>query len=207
MELGVKVHSMAEMRFKSGLNEGSIEDKYIPYLRNIEKIDEKIKGQEMHQISAEYQLEIPLESMFSDVKETGLSFKGKLDAVYESDKGGHYLILDWKTDKNDNESSEHRRQLAAYKRAYAIDKGISEESIEVALGFVGLRGQVDTGIINWDLDAQQPKKGQIDTFEKRVYKFIEYKRNPISFLEDLAEEKNDEPLYARIMSFIGDVLS
>ena len=53
-----------------------------------------------------------------------MGFKAFLDAVYETNGAGskRYVILDYKTDRSDARAPEHRRQLAAYKRALAASR-------------------------------------------------------------------------------------
>ena len=50
-------------------------------------------------------------------KQDGFYFSGKIDAVFEHDNG--IILVDWKTDKNKTYASEHKRQLAVYKKMYS----------------------------------------------------------------------------------------
>ena len=50
-------------------------------------------------------------------QEDSLMFKGKIDAVFEHDDG--IFLIDYKTDKNANNASHHKRQLAVYKKIYS----------------------------------------------------------------------------------------
>jgi len=204
LNTGTDVHRLAENRFKASFDESKVPENLKPYMANVISIDNAIRKKfDAVQIDAEYLIEVPLNAMFKGVNEKGMIFKGKLDAVYKSNSGKSYIILDWKTDKKNEKASEHRRQLAVYRKAYSIDKGISEDSINVALGFVGLRGNINTGKVGLELDAAQPRKGQFETVEKRVIKFMEYRQNPWAFLNDVANMGSDEPLYSRISALIA----
>lgn len=108
------------------------------------------------------------------------------------------MILDYKTDRSDARAPEHRRQLAVYKRVLAASRGIDESSISIAIGFVGLRGNISTSKLDWELDLTQEKGQQIRTFEKHLERFLAYKEDPKEFVNDLLKTKSDEPLFGNI---------
>lgn len=202
LKTGSDVHAIAESRFKHGVNPKDIEEKYQPYLSNIEFIDKEIRAKHSaDQIGAEIPFEVPLSSIFSYKGSEGLYFKGKIDAVYRT-KDGRILILDWKTDKTDSKAGDHRRQLAVYRKAYSVLEGIDENMIDVALGFIGLKGNVNTGKLDCELDETKPRKGQLETFGKRVLKFLEYRSNPGEFLDSVLNSDADEPLFYRVSKLI-----
>ena len=143
--------------------------------------------------------------MFGDLG-VAATFKANIDAIYElsdSADGAKYLILDYKTDKSAAYSAEHRRQLAVYKKIYAVEKGINEKDIVVALGFVGLRGNINTGKMDCLLDEKHPEARQFKTFAEHLGEFVTYKKDPREFVKALLAEGSNEPLYARIAAQIS----
>ncbi len=203
LRTGSDVHSIAEARFKHGVKQEEVEERYRPYFGNIAAIDREIKERySAEQIGAEIPFEVPLSSIFEYKDSGGLYFKGKIDAVYKAEDG-RVLILDWKTDKTNGKATEHRRQLAVYKKAYSVMEGIDENMIDVALGFIGLKGNVNTGKLDYELDGTKPRKGQLETFGKRVLKFLEYRSKPEEFLSEVLDSGDDEPLFYRISGLIG----
>lgn len=138
--------------------------------------------------------------MFTE-KYGDIEFIAKLDAVYEfiGDNGNKkYFILDYKTDKKDSYASNHRRQLAVYKKVYAVKKGIKENQILVGIGFIGLKGNVNTGVIKWKLDDSQPKDSQITTFKKYLDKYVGYLKDPDKFIDELLKQTGKDLLFNRI---------
>jgi DNA helicase II / ATP-dependent DNA helicase PcrA len=200
LRIGTKVHEIAEEAFKNAANAEPVPEQYVPYVENIKKvraaIEEKYKGK---QIEAELVLTKDLDALFPSAAGTGLQFKAKIDAIYETPGGAKkYLILDYKTDKTNEHASDHRRQLAVYKRVYAKEKGIKDEDIAVAIGFIGLRGKINTNTVGWELDDADCKAVAINTFEKRLKNCLAYKKDPQQFVADLLETESDEPLYGRL---------
>ena len=99
------------------------------------------------------------------------------------------MILDWKTDRNMEQNSKHRQQLASYKNAFCELNNIEKESVDVGIAFIGLRPSVNTGFVDCELDTKKPGKNVFNTFLKRVKKIIEWKNDPDLFLMELSEEK------------------
>ena len=200
LRIGTDVHGLAEKRFNGTLDRKGIRKEYLPFFANIEKIDEEIrKKYDCVQIAAECELVKDLKDVFG-CKEQGLAFKAQLDAVYEikQGKGKKYLILDWKTDKNTGKASAHRQQLAVYRKIYALDKGVKEDEICTALGFVGLRGNINTGTTGYEIDDQDPKARQVETFEKHLQEYLKYRNDTEAFVKALLECKASDPFYQRI---------
>jgi DNA helicase-2/ATP-dependent DNA helicase PcrA len=127
----------------------------------------------------------------------GLLFTGYIDAVF-SNNDGEYLIVDWKTDKNDSKSSEHKQQLEAYRHAFATVNNVPLDKVKTALAFVGLRPAINTGRIEAVLDEKQPGKTALGTFAKRANTIVSWKRDPKQFFTDLFEKDNNEPLWAAL---------
>ncbi len=202
LRIGTDVHELAEKRFNGTLDRSAIKKEYLPFFANIEKIDEDIKKRyNCVQIAAECEIVKDLKDVFN-CKADGLAFKAQLDAIYEIKQGNgkKYLILDWKTDKNIDRASEHRRQLAVYRKIYALDRGVKEDEICTALGFVGLRGNINTGATGYEIDDQDPKAKQVETFEKHLNDYLRYRNDTEEFVKAVLDCNESDPFYQRIVS-------
>lgn len=202
LRIGTDVHELAEKRFNRTLDRSAIKKEYLPFFANIEKIDEDIKKRyNCVQIAAECEIVKDLKDVFN-CKADDLAFKAQLDAIYEIKQGNgkKYLILDWKTDKNIDRASEHRRQLAVYRKIYALDRGVKEDEICTALGFVGLRGNINTGATGYEIDDQDPKAKQVETFEKHLNDYLRYRNDTEEFVKAVLDCNESDPFYQRIVS-------
>ena len=180
MSLGSEVHEAVALMLSEKEYSASKDAK--PFIENVKKIIEKIDYDE---VQPERKLEPSLKSLGFDSE---LKFESKIDAVFR--KGDEYLIVDWKTDKNTERSSEHRQQLETYKRVLSAHDGIPLDKIKVAIGFVGLRSTINTGKIDFEYDETQPAKSSFDTLSKRVERLLSWIKDPEQFFKDfIAEEK------------------
>ncbi len=201
IRIGTNIHEMAKKLYKKKIDEKSIPKKYFPYFYNINKLnDEIIKKYNAKQISVEENIRINLSDIFIGEYDD-IEFVAKLDAVYEfigEDGKKKYFILDYKTDKKNSNASNHRRQLAVYKRIYAIKNNIAENQILIGIGFIGLKGNVNTGKIEWELDNSQPKNIQITTFKKHLDRYVEYMKDPDKFIDKLLSQSIKDSLFNRV---------
>lgn len=145
--------------------------------------------------SAEESFEPPLKLLISYPDER-LSLKGKTDAVFKYNGG--YIIVDFKTDKNTEKSSEHKRQLALYKKILSICKNVPESSIKTALVYIALRGGINTGKFDFEVDVAEPGKTAFATFEKHLRMVLGWKEKPADFIKALLEKPEDTLLYKAI---------
>ena len=191
--IGSKVHKMAEHIVKGEVY--AIDDDVKTFEQNIKNMVMEIKEHYPEAVGAEIDIDLPLgKLMKTDIE---VKFRGKIDAVFK--KGDEHMLVDWKTDKNADRASEHRRQLEIYKRAYSVMTGIAPEKIKVAVGFVGLRGRINMGRVDSDLDDSQPKGKVFETFEKHANVVLNWKKEPELLLKDLVETENDEVLWRSIV--------
>ncbi len=72
----------------------------------------------------EVKVDVPLNSIVQ-YEHDDLIFTGKIDVLFKHNSG--YLMVDWKTDRDDGRSSEHKRQLSVYKKVYSKHKNIPED--------------------------------------------------------------------------------
>ena len=118
-------------------------------------------------------------------KHDGFYFSGKIDAIFEHDNG--IILVDWKTDKNKTYASEHKRQLAVYKKMYSKIHNIPEDQIETCLIFVSLRGSISNGKHDSDI-LYGHGTTVFSTFEQHVQKILKWRDKPNDFLKDLVQE-------------------
>jgi DNA helicase-2/ATP-dependent DNA helicase PcrA len=160
-------------------------------LEAIEDLKKEYSGLKID--SNEKHLKILLSSI-TDYNEDNMRFTGVIDAVFKHDAG--YLIVDYKTDKKSEKSSEHKRQLAVYKKMLAISENIPEEQITTCVVFLALRGGINTG--KFGRETSKGTRDVFSTFEKHLQKVLEWKKDPKKFIEELLAEKNEEPLFQAI---------
>jgi len=195
-DIGNRVHNLLEIYLKGETANPTEKEK--PFFDNGVEIIKSIRKEYPEFIDAEHCMYIKLSKIIDVPNADKISFKGKIDAVFKN-KDNKYLIVDWKTSKSTGKASEYRRQLELYKRAYAEDKGIAPEQIEVAIGFIGLRKVINDGDIHSEMDNAQPRKTVYKTLQDHFTKFLDWKNNPLQFLEDLSETKVDDPLIRSII--------
>ncbi|MFB6246439.1 MAG: UvrD-helicase domain-containing protein [Candidatus Pacearchaeota archaeon] len=188
LQTGTDVHEIAE-KISQGEEFSEVSEHLRPYKENIEKVLEKLKVSYPEVVGAEEKFEIPCSEIVGS--ESDIVFKGKIDLVLKN-SDGEYIIVDWKIDKKTDKASEHRRQLEAYKNAYAIKENVPLDKIKVAIGFVGLKPTVNTGEVSYELDDKQPTKNVFGTFSKHVNKILSWKENPENFWEDLKNNVKKE---------------
>jgi len=187
-KFGLKAHKIAEEYFKNTLNEAELDEKQKKILQNIVSILDEIKKKYgAVEIETEKGLEMPLETVFPDIK-SDLKVSAKLDAIFLNKEKNRFLIVDFKTDKSDDRGSEHRRQLALYRRMFAVEKNLKEKDIDTAIAYISLTGKINTGKFEYALDTQPIKDMQIETVKKYVLQLIEYKENPDKLIEKATEK-------------------
>ena len=130
---------------------------------------------------------MPLEAVFPDIK-TNLKLSAKLDAIFLNKEKNKFLIIDFKTDRSDDQGSKHRRQLALYRKLFSIEKKIDEKEIDTAIAYINLTGKINTGKFEYELDTQKIKDMQIETVKKHILQLLEYKENPEKLIEKAIEK-------------------
>ena len=153
----------------------------------------KIKSTEMH-------VKLPVKSLTTYTEKDTLMFKGFIDAVFEHDNG--IFLIDYKTDKNVNYASHHKRQLAVYKKIYSELENIPEEKIQTCLIFVALRGGINTGKSDSAIDYG--KRNVYGTFEEHLQTVLEWKKNPDEFIKELIEQPTQDSLHEAIKEKLVD---
>ena len=191
--LGSNVHDAIQ----SYLNckEVNLEEKEMPFFENAKKLINEIKKEYPEFVEAEHQVYIPLNKIVGT--DDKMYFKGYIDAIFRNKND--YLLVDWKTSRSTGNSSEYRRQLELYRRAYATEKGVDPEIIRVAIGFIGLRQVINNQKVYSEIDKAQPGKNVYETLQKHFKKFLEWKKNPNMFLEELSKTKANDPLIRAVI--------
>ena len=187
-KFGLKAHKIAEDYFKNTLKEEELNDTQKKILQNIISITEEIKRKyNSSETEAEKSIEMPLEAVFPDIK-TNLKLSAKLDAIFLNKEKNKFLIIDFKTDRSDDQGSKHRRQLALYRKLFSIEKKIDEKEIDTAIAYINLTGKINTGKFEYELDTQKIKDMQIETVKKHILQLLEYKENPEKLIEKAIEK-------------------
>ncbi len=191
--LGSNVHDLIQ----SYLNNEKADpgEKERPFFENAKELIKEIKKEYPEFVEAEHQVYIPLNKIVET--DDKMYFKGYIDAIFRN--GNDYLLADWKTSKSKGSSSEYRRQLELYRRAYATEKGVNPERIKVAIGFIGLRQVINNQRVYSEIDKMQPKANVYETLQKHFKKFLEWKKNPDIFLDELSKTKANDPLIRAVI--------
>ena len=200
---GLNAHEMAESLYKGAIQEEILSTKDRKVLGNIESVVNQIKSTySMQQIESEVSVIARVNQMFPEFSDESdsIMFYGKLDAVFSN--GEKYVILDYKTDKNTERSSHHRVQLLAYRLLYAIKNGIDMKNIDIAIGYISLRGKINTGENSNGINFKQPDKRSEEQLKKYIARFLKYKNDPDEFIADYLNYPCDDTLCRRL----GDLL-
>ncbi|MBR9701834.1 ATP-dependent helicase [Candidatus Pacearchaeota archaeon] len=193
LDLGHNVHLYAQSLLEDEAVD--VEEEYKVYFENIKELIEEIKKNYPTIESVEQGFEYTVRDLFG--VDSDFKFSGKLDAVFTD--GENYLIVDWKTSRNDSNGGSYRQQLMAYKKAFSLIKGIPENKIKIAIGYVGLRANINLGVTDKKLDNAQPRATAIKTLTKKVEKIIEWKEDPDKYIEEFScENTGDDKLWLAI---------
>jgi len=171
--------------------EGDLKKALDNAMKGITELEQKFPGLKFDK--AEKELSIDLSSLTNYTGD--LKFTGKIDAVFKHDAGT--LLVDWKTDKK--ATSEHKQQLAAYKKAYSIQEGIPEDEIQTCVVYVSLRGSINTGKFDLLVD-HAGNYNFFRTFETHLKKILEWIDDPGKFIEEFTAMKETEPLFEILKS-------
>ena len=156
----------------------------------LKELEKKFPGLKL--VSSEKYEKIPLKSITTYTQKDNLLFGGFLDLVYEHDDG--FLIIDWKTDKDDSKASVHKRQLAVYKKMYSKLYNKPPEEITTCVIFVALRGSVNVGKFEKKIEYGT-RDSVFATFEGHLQHVLEWKKDPNKFIKELLEQPDEELLH------------
>lgn len=203
MAFGTNVHNALE---KIVLDKAKLEDYTDEHelkaikngLKRLEEIKKENPGFKPKTTEMKVKLSMKLLTEYS--QEDSLTFEGKIDAVFEHDDG--IFLIDYKTDKNTNYASHHKRQLAVYKKIYSQLENIPEEKIQTCLIFVDLKGGINTGKSDSAIDYG--KRDVFGTFEEHLQKVLEWKKNPDEFIKELIEQPTQDSLHEAIKEKLAD---
>ena len=160
-------------------------------MAGIEQLKNEFSGLKFE--DAEFGVKVKLSSITNYTGD--LDFTGKIDAVFKHDNGT--LLVDWKTDKK--AKSEHKQQLAAYKKAYSLQEGIPEDEIKTCVVYVSLRGSINTGKFDLFID-HAGNYNFFGTFERHLKKILEWIDNPGKFIEEFTAMNETEALFEILKS-------
>ena len=149
-------------------------------LSALEDLEKEFPG--LHVVGTEVKVDVSLNSIVQ-YEPDDLIFTVKIDALFKHDSG--YLMVDWKTDRDDGRSSEHKRQLSVYKKVYSIGENIPEDEITTCVIFIALRERINTGKFERSIDIGT--RNPFPTFEKHLQKILGWRKDPNTFIEDLLD--------------------
>ena len=185
MSLGSEVHKAAALMLSGKKYSASKDAK--PFIDNVKKlVAKKIDYEEVH---PERKLEPSLKSLGFDSE---LKIQSFIDAVFR--EGDNYTIVDWKTDKKINSEyvSKYKQQLETYKRLLSVTDDIPPDKIKVALGFVGLRSTINTGVIDSKYNEYTTDESTFDDVSERIERLLSWIKDPEQFFKDFIAEGKDE---------------
>ncbi len=187
LDFGTSVHSIAE-RLYYGEPLGKLNEREEAMVHNIQSLRKEIIEEGADQIYSEKKILLPLKDIFPDLKDVdSLQITGTIDAVFKFRKSGKYIILDYKTSKNERNDVDFNAQLYIYRKMFAKQQGIAEDDIDLALGYVALRGAIDTGDYHYRLKRIYPNSRTEAAIYEHIRTFIKFKKNPDSFVDYLIE--------------------
>jgi DNA helicase-2/ATP-dependent DNA helicase PcrA len=76
------------------------------------------------------------------------------------------------------------------------------EKIFTALGYIRLRGNINTNKIEHGIVYKEPDKNSEEKLKNYITKFLEYKNNPEKFIQDLLNANDNSVLYKRIKNML-----
>ena len=203
LNFGSNVHNALEkiVSGKAKVEDYTDEDEVKAIKNGLERLEELKKENPGFKIKAtEMNVKVHIKSLTAYTETDNLMFKGFIDAVFEHD-GGIFLV-DYKTDKNTNYASHHKRQLAVYKKMYSKLEGIPEEKIETCIIFVALRGGINTGKSDSGVDFG--RRNVYGTFEHHLQTVLEWKKNPDEFIKELIEQPTQDSLHEAIKEKLAE---
>jgi DNA helicase-2/ATP-dependent DNA helicase PcrA len=151
-------------------------------LSALEELEKKFPGLQLVEKGTEVKVDVSLNSIVQ-YEPDDLIFTVKIDALFKHDSG--YLMVDWKTDRDDGRSSEHKRQLSVYKKVYSKGENIPEDEITTCVIFIALRERINTGKFERSIDIGT--RNPFPTFEKHLQKILGWRKDPNTFIEDLLD--------------------
>ncbi len=183
MLTGSEVHKAAENLLNGEIPQVSKEA--LPFVENIKTILGEIKIEYPEVFEVEKLFDINLNEICDEPID--IRFRGKIDAIFKNDDS--YLIVDWKTNRDTSKSSDYRRQLECYRRAFCEQNFLDPENVDIAIAYTGLRSPVSADEYKLSLERKKPGKNVFNTFLKHVNVILGWKANPQSYLDQLLQQK------------------
>ncbi|GEM_PF-514060 len=186
LDFGTIVHHLAvKLYYDTPL--GELDDTSKAIVRNIQSIRNMIIGEGAQQIYAEKWITLPVGDIFPYLdSENSLMITGAIDAVFRLGESGKYLILDYKSSRNIR-NGDYSAQLLLYRKMFAKQQRIPEGDISLAVGYVALREDINTGEYNYELKYLYPNSRTEARIVDQVRNFIRFKKDPDAFLDYFME--------------------
>lgn len=175
MDLGSNVHDAIETLLDG--EQPDVDGVVANHVDNAKAMIEDIKDDYPEVYGLESHVEAPLDVVIDE--DTDLGFHGYIDAVFTN--GNEFLLVDWKTGRST--STKHRRQLYAYKKAFAYQEDVDLDDVDVALGYTGLQDRVNNDEMRFEFDDKQPTKRQANTLRRRWERLRGWEKHPEKLVE------------------------
>lgn len=189
---GLTVHKKIEETIKGNKVEVTEEEK--PFFENAMNIIDDLKRDGYEFVKAEYKIDMPIKKLLNI--DSKINYIGYIDAVYK--KGDNYLLVDWKTNRTNSDLTKHKQQLSIYKKAFSILENVHEEKIDVAVSYIGLRKNINDGLISSEYNNRKPASSAIETISKKLSQIVDWGNNPDLFIEELKNSEEDDVLIRAI---------
>jgi len=191
-EFGTAVHDAIQSILENNSKIDDYKDDVRKAVQNgldaIEDLKKQFAGLKF--LKSEQKCDMRLNSIISHDENDPIILTGKIDTVFAHNDG--YLLVDYKTNKNSNQASDHKRQLSVYRKLYSKLNGIPEDRIKIFVIYVSLRGGVNTG--KFDGLLEKENRNGFPTFEEHIRKVLEWRHDPKKFIQDLLDKPHDEDL-------------
>lgn len=194
-DFGTAVHDVLKKVVKEETKIDGLEDDVQRAIQNALSALDQLKSEHpgMKNMGTEVECNVRLNSLV-ECKDEKLIFTGNIDAVFKHNDG--YLIVDYKTDKNDGKASDHKRQLSVYKKMYSMLNNIEEGKIKTFVIFIALRGGINTGKFDWKIEKEG--RNVLPTFLNHLKTIVDWQEDPKKFIKDLLDNPHDDLLYHAI---------
>jgi len=192
LDFGTAVHDAIQSILENNSKIDDYKDDVRKAVQNGLDVIEDLKRQYpgLKFLKNEQKCDMSLSSVIDHDVNDKIILKGRIDTVFEHDDG--YLLVDYKTNKNSNDSADHRRQLSVYRKMYAKQNNIPEDKITIFVIYLALRGGVNTG--RFDKLLEKEKRSGFATFEEHLRKVLEWREDPQKFIQDLLDKPHDDDL-------------
>lgn len=202
---GTIFHELASGYSEGTISEEQIPPDHVPDFQNFKAVLEEIgQNYEVPAKYNEYDISMPLSELFDGMESSrDITIKAKLDAVYTSSSGDRFLVVDYKTSREEDGSYWH--QLWLYTRMIQKYLDIPPGSISGGMAYVNLRGRIDVGNSRRLEIREYEKLVRKEIVKERIATVLEYIGKPELFMDAVLTCRPADELQARLLASLRDV--